>query len=288
MLVPNDLYIEKEISDLKSKIYITRYKENAPSKILTRLNENLLVVVLEGKKKISCDDYITTISKGEFGFFKKGNYIMNQILTNERYESLLIFISDEYINEIINFTIIDNISKNEDNMVSYIHGFAGNYMSREIQMIIELISDDLEKYDNIIKMKIKEIIMYIIKDDHSKNIVKFLYNCVKKVDTDLQKYMELNFDKTDNILYIANQLHMSLSTFKRRFQLCYGTTPGKWINLKRLKKSEILIKTTDYSITDICFLCGYESLSNFIFQFKKLYNISPGKYRKMIKLKDLD
>ena len=273
---------------MKSKIYITRYKENAPSKIFTRLNENLLVVVLEGKKKISCDDYITTISKGEFGFFKKGNYIMNQILTNERYESLLIFISDEYINEIINFTIIDNISKNEDNMVSYIHGFAGNYMSREIQMIIELISDDLEKYDNIIKMKINEIIMYIIKDDHSKNIVKFLYNCVKKVDTDLQKYMELNFDKTDNILYIANQLHMSLSTFKRRFQLCYGTTPGKWINLKRLKKSEILIKTTDYSITDICFLCGYESLSNFIFQFKKLYNISPGKYRKMIKLKDLD
>lgn len=53
-----------------------------------------------------------------------------------------------------------------------------------------------------------------------------------------------------------------------------------WINEKRLEKAEVLLQTTDYLITDICFLCGYESLSNFIYQFKKIYNISPAKYRK--------
>lgn len=280
MFVPKDLSIDKEISDLKSKIYITRYIENAPSKILTRVSENLLVAVLQGSKKISCDNYITTIGQGEFGFFKKGNYIMNQILSNEKYESLLIFIPDEYLNEIISLSHINRINLKKDATVPYIQGSTGSYMKKEIEMIVELINDNVDEYDDIIKMKMKELLMYIVKNDLSGEISSFMYNCSRSLDNDFRKYMEENFDKSDNLNKMAADLNMSLSTFKRRFQLYYGLAPGKWINEKRLKKAEMLLQTTEYSITDICFLCGYESLSNFIYQFKKEYSISPAKYRK--------
>lgn len=280
MLVPKDLCIDKEITDLKSKIYITRYVENAPSKILTRVSENLLVIILQGKKKISCDNYITTISEGEFGFFKKGNYIMNQILSNEKYESLLIFIPDEYLNEILDLSYTKEIKLKKNNISPYIQGCTGSYMKKEVEMIVELINDDLEEYNNIVKMKIKELLLYIIKSDSSGEMCEFIYNCSRNLDNDFRKYMESNFDKSDNLKKISSELNMSLSTFKRKFQLYYETTPGKWINEKRLEKAEILLQTTDYSITDICFLCGYESLSNFIYQFKKIHNITPRKYRK--------
>lgn len=39
------------------------------------------------------------------------------------------------------------------------------------------------------------------------------------------------------------------------------------------------LDTTDYSVTDIGFICGYESLSTFMNAFKEKFGISPGKYR---------
>ena len=73
MIVPEDLKVCK----LNPQMYLTRYVERVPSRIQTNVQENLLIIVMTGKKKLICGDYSTVISKGEFGFFRKGNYIMN-------------------------------------------------------------------------------------------------------------------------------------------------------------------------------------------------------------------
>ena len=72
---------------------------------------------------------------------------------------------------------------------------------------------------------------------------------------------------------------MSISSFKRKFQKEYTCSPHKWINEKKLQKACLLLDTTDYSVTDIGFICGYESLSTFMNAFKEKFGISPGKYR---------
>ena len=40
-----------------------------------------------------------------------------------------------------------------------------------------------------------------------------------------------------------------------------------------------LLKNTKNSVTDICFLCGYSNLTNFLKSFKKHTNQSPSEYR---------
>ena len=101
MKVPLDLLEEDIYSGKNDEIYVVRYLENKPHKIYTQLHENLLVIVLQGKKRVKCNNFDEVIAQGEFGFFKKGNYVMNQILNDckERYESLLIFIGDDYIKD---------------------------------------------------------------------------------------------------------------------------------------------------------------------------------------------
>ena len=47
-------------------------------------------------------------------------------------------------------------------------------------------------------------------------------------------------------------------------------------------KAIMLLDTSDYSVTDISFICGFESLSTFMLGFKKKYGVSPGKYRTTI------
>ncbi|NNF00786.1 MAG: helix-turn-helix domain-containing protein, partial [Pyrinomonadaceae bacterium] len=40
-----------------------------------------------------------------------------------------------------------------------------------------------------------------------------------------------------------------------------------------------LLKTTDLSITEICFSVGFESLGSFSWLFRKHIGVAPGNYR---------
>lgn len=277
MIVPYDLTNKMKVCKVNSNIHVTRYVENAPSKIQTNVQENLLVIVMNGRKKLSCGDYTTVISKGEFGFFKKGNYIMNQILTNDIYESLLVFISDEYMSEIRNLykteVVYDTSSKN----ISYIQGYVGENLQHEVKQILRLLSDDAQDYENILNLKIKELLLYLLNGASTEQILNFIYCCTDGTD-DLCQYMEQNYEMCQDISSIANALNMSTSTFKRKFVRTYGETPGKWINHKKLEKAIKLLNTTDYLIADICFLCGFESVSTFNVQFKKNFGMAPGQF----------
>ena len=51
-------------------------------------------------KKLRYQDFEAVISEGEFAIFHKGNYIMNQIISDEQYESLLIFMSDDFMKRV--------------------------------------------------------------------------------------------------------------------------------------------------------------------------------------------
>ncbi|MDP4151981.1 MAG: AraC family transcriptional regulator [Bacillota bacterium] len=279
MIVPNELQNIVEIDDFKSQLYITKYMECAPSKIPTNVIDNLLIIVLEGKKKLICGDYTTVLSKGEFGFFRKGNYIMNQILTNDRYESLLVFISNECLQEIKQLYDKNRIYKICASQVPYVHGIMGTYMQKEAEQITKLLTDDRNDYRDILKLKIRELLMFLFHDNTINDILAFINSCLS-ISDDIKDYMELNYTSHMSITDIANALHMSVSTFKRKFADIYGTTPKQWINNKRFKKAKFLIENTDYLITDICFLCGYESLSTFNSQFKKISGTSPTKIKK--------
>lgn len=60
------------------------------SKIYTKVDGNLLVIVLKGKKHLIYQDFETTIFEEEYAMFRKENYIMNQIISDHEYESLII------------------------------------------------------------------------------------------------------------------------------------------------------------------------------------------------------
>ena len=74
----------------KADIFLKTYVEHESSKIYTKVEDNLLVIVLKGKKHLIYQDFETTISEGEYAMFRKGNYIMNQIISDHEYESLII------------------------------------------------------------------------------------------------------------------------------------------------------------------------------------------------------
>ncbi len=79
---------------------------------------------------------------------------------------------------------------------------------------------------------------------------------------------------------IAKDLHMSRSTFQKKFIRYFGASPIEYRNEKRLKKATRLLETTDLPIKEISDTLGFYDTAYFYKVFKKTYSTTPKEYRK--------
>ena len=70
----------------------------------------------------------------------------------------------------------------------------------------------------------------------------------------------------------------------RCFQRYLGITPTSYLNTLRIQEAGRFLVYTDDSIINIASRCGFNSLSHFYHQFKRIYKLSPTQYRVSHKL----
>ncbi len=138
-----------------------------------------------------------------------------------------------------------------------------------------------------------EFMMFFLKDD-------FLREFIRKVDLPVKQSDELSpisvknvnqrlpgfiqsltpyFREPDNndLAYLSGR---SPSSFKRDFQAIYNISPSRWIRERRLKKAKELLSNTELSVTDVCYMTGFENMSHFSKVYKSYYGHSPSSQRK--------
>jgi len=74
-------------------------------------------------------------------------------------------------------------------------------------------------------------------------------------------------------------VHMSRNYFVRVFKECTSLSPYEYILHYRVDKAKELLRTSDYSVSQISFKVGFESESNFIKYFKKITGKTPLQFR---------
>lgn len=79
--------------------------------------------------------------------------------------------------------------------------------------------------------------------------------------------------------YLIQSTGRNQSYLCRTFRRYMNCTPTEYINSLRLKNACNLLTYTPRSIVDICFECGFSSVSHFNHLFKKSYEISPTAFR---------
>lgn len=94
----------------------------------------------------------------------------------------------------------------------------------------------------------------------------------------LDEHINLPFDLEET----ARTANMSKFYFCRLFKDKFGVSPNTYLLSKKIEKSKSLITTTNKSFTDIAMELGFDTLSHFTKQFKKLCGITPGTYKKTI------
>ena len=78
----------------------------------------------------------------------------------------------------------------------------------------------------------------------------------------------------------ARKHNMSTSWFIRNFKQYTGFTPMQYILSKRVYNAEALLQSSQYNVTEIARIVGYDNPLYFSRIFKKIKGLSPSEYRK--------
>lgn len=92
-------------------------------------------------------------------------------------------------------------------------------------------------------------------------------------------YMNKNYDKDISIDYLASLCSVSSSHFMNTFKSVAGISAIEYLSHIRLGAFVYALLSTDDDISLIAQRCGYNNISNFNRQFRRMYSCSPRDYR---------
>ena len=96
-----------------------------------------------------------------------------------------------------------------------------------------------------------------------------------------KKYFMNHYNEDVNIEQYAASRNMSTSWFGKSFAEAAGMSPKQYILDLRIRNAQILLETTDGTVSEIARIVGYDNPMYFSRLFRKAKGLSPLKYRKV-------
>lgn len=128
-----------------------------------------------------------------------------------------------------------------------------------------------------------EILVFLSKSKDLKFILSCGFTAKNSYDTDrinivLQFIME-HYTKEIYIEEIAAKLNMTVASFSRYFKHHTRKTFSNYVTEIRIGHACRLLLEENYNISEICYLSGFDSLTNYYRHFKKQVGVIPKEYK---------
>lgn len=124
-------------------------------------------------------------------------------------------------------------------------------------------------------LAILEIIWRITHKDSSRKDENRNYYLGQKI----KSYIDTYYSETLSLKNIAEALNVSESYISHIFKDMMGYSPMQYVMRRRIGEAQTLLITTEYSITEIAQIVGYDSQSHFSQRFSQYVGIPPGRFR---------
>lgn len=92
-------------------------------------------------------------------------------------------------------------------------------------------------------------------------------------------YIDEHYDEVINLRILSDTFFISTCYLSRVFKKVTGSTFSEYLNEVRILRAKEYLESSQYSITYISQICGYDSLTHFDKIFKKQTNQSPREYK---------
>lgn len=238
-----------------------------------------LLIAVKNAVTVQIEEQVCTLAEGE-GIFINSS-LLHMITSKEEQEH-------EFIALVFDYTMLCH--ETDAIFSKYIYPLMNQAFSKPVCLtqemceIVRLICAEYEQaeygYELIIKEKLFVILYELIKKiSPADSLVQSSRSDIIKNVID---YIQENYSQSVSLQDIADHVHLSREYLCRIFHSVSNITPITYLNQYRIQKSALLLLTTDKSISDIAFSCGFHSSSYFNKLFLRDMGCTPKEYKKKI------
>jgi len=224
--------------------------------------------------------WVSSPRKG--GIVKKCAFLQELPADYSGWDVMVFYLKDEYLRSVFDefrsHLSLNNLPEPNNEMIEM---FEINERIRSCyESFLPYFGNSKPVPESLLENKFKELLFNIFSHPENKHILAYILKIVDRFQTPIWEVMEENYMYDLKIQDFANLANRSLSTFKREFKKQYQTTPGKWLTNRRLKRAKAILETTDKTISQVAFECGFKNTSHFSRIFKEKFNTSPSAFQK--------
>jgi transcriptional regulator GlxA family with amidase domain len=93
-------------------------------------------------------------------------------------------------------------------------------------------------------------------------------------------YADRHFDQPVDLEQLASVAALSKFHFHRLFTATYGRTPAAHVSERRIERAQDLLRSTNLTVTEVCFAVGFSSLGSFSSRFAQVVGESPSVFQR--------
>lgn len=192
----------------------------------------------------------------------------------------------------------------EDNCGLYLVQIPTSYLSKDINTVILNCPEDMIAYFDEAELDKVERLFFALADEFGKNkpysseIIKNIITTIclllfrklsitpdsacRKSDNrinDIIIFLQNNFQESLTVEKIAEKFYMNSEYFSRYFKSRMGIAVREYLTEIRMGYAKKLVCQSEHKILDICMVCGYNSITTFLRDFKQKYHCTPKQMR---------
>ena len=277
------MIIEHKIIELFGKKVFEKAVVTAPFSTPNPLeNEACFLFILEGHNHSYSEQDHIVVKQNEGVLMKCGNYMYQGVADDKsgRFGLLAVHFYPEVLKKIYEKELPQFLRKNYRPYYSNMALIKANRLINKFVDDILFYIDSPELYDEeLIILKMKEIIVLLLKTENANKVLDILHNFFSPRSFSLKEIVESHIFSPITISQLAQLSNYSLASFKREFLRVYNDSPAKYIKNRRLEKAAELLAVSNEAISSIAYDCQFNSAAYFSSSFKVKYKMTPSNYR---------
>lgn len=236
------------------------------------LSESFIYYIVSGSMCVYNDDGFKEFSEGDFIVSQSYRPLLCTVQKNNIFLAIIVHFSVEDIVSVL-IDIEDEILKINSSIDDIL---LGKYSEKFLEILIRIFDSCGNRFMmNHIK---KEFVYEIIVSSYGKTFIENSLNIqLSSKIFNINSWIRQNYKNEFSVEDLAIQANMSISNFHQKFKASVGMGPIQCQKKLRLVEARRLMLDDSVNVTSAALEVGYESVSQFVSDYRRMFGCSPQK-----------
>ena len=236
------------------------------------LTRHMISLITEGEKIMHVENQTLHLTPKRIPLLASGNVLFTERLgNNQRIKSTMIFFDDQVLHAAL---AQSDKPEKQNARLPYLMFERDDYLLGFVDSVNILLEQDLLS-PALQQAKLTELLLYL-NGKHPGLLAQLLTKAIAKPEEErLRQVMEAHLSAQLTLSELAFLCHMSLPTFKRKFEQIYQQSPARWLQIQRLTLAANRLRSKSAKPGEVYLEAGYENHSSFSKAFKQYFGVLP-------------